>query len=184
MGWNQPSASGGGIGGTPVDPASAEGSLIDLASEVAGLLPAGAIGAHGGAHVRGGADEMDGDTLDIDFSPANYTPDISPSEVSSTEHLTAHLKGVDKKLTSLAEKAGKVLLVTFTGNPKTAAVAFASSFADADYSTQLTCEASGGSQFSPCAESITASGFTINMGANNISGLVSMRWTATKHGET
>lgn len=37
-------ASAVGIIGTPVDPASAEGSLIDLASEVAGLLPPGSIG--------------------------------------------------------------------------------------------------------------------------------------------
>ena len=50
---------------------------------------------HAPTHISAGTDEIDGDQLDIDFSPSNYTPDTSPIEVTSIEHLTAHLKGID-----------------------------------------------------------------------------------------
>ncbi len=45
-----------GIPGTPVDPASAAGSLIDLATETAGTLQAAKLGAHESAHISGGSD--------------------------------------------------------------------------------------------------------------------------------
>jgi hypothetical protein len=35
---------------------------------------------------------FDGDQLDIDFSPNNYTPDTSPSEASDADDLAAHRK--------------------------------------------------------------------------------------------
>ena len=50
---------------------------------------------HAPTHISGGTDEIDGDQLDIDFVPTNYTPDTSPSEVTLTQHLTAKLKGID-----------------------------------------------------------------------------------------
>ena len=48
-----------------------------------------------GMHERGSSREIDGDRLDIDFSPSNYTPDSSPSEVSNVDELSSHLKGID-----------------------------------------------------------------------------------------
>ncbi|KKN37901.1 hypothetical protein LCGC14_0758810 [marine sediment metagenome] len=70
---------------------------VDLEEESgAGVLPPVTDPpAHAPTHIRGGTDEIDGDQLDIDFLPTNYTPDTSPAEVTSTEHLTAHLKGID-----------------------------------------------------------------------------------------
>lgn len=48
-------------------------------------------------HVHDASDsaEIDGDHLDIDFSPSNYTPDSTPTEAADTDDLAAHLKGLD-----------------------------------------------------------------------------------------
>ena len=54
--------------------------------------------AHASTHITNGSDEIDGDQVDIDFTPGNYTPTISPSEVTDLDHLTAHLAGIDAAL--------------------------------------------------------------------------------------
>lgn len=79
---------------------------------------------HAADHVRGGSDEIDGDTLDIDFTPTNYIPNASPPEVTNVDELTAHLFGIDSAfltrqpfdpdLTALAALSGTGL-VTRTG---------------------------------------------------------------------
>jgi len=51
--------------------------------------------AHAPSHISGGSDEIDGDVLDIDFTPTNYVPTTSPGEVTGVDELTAHLAGVD-----------------------------------------------------------------------------------------
>lgn len=53
---------------------------------------------HKASHIYGSNDEIDGDKIDIDFSPSSYSPDTSPSEVDNNSELTAHLKGIDNKL--------------------------------------------------------------------------------------
>lgn len=37
---------------------------------------------------------LDGDHLDVDFTPAEYTPDATPSEAADVDDLAAHLKGI------------------------------------------------------------------------------------------
>lgn len=81
-------------------------------------------------------------------------------------------------------KAGTVLKASFSGNPKTATVTFATPFADADYAITLAPGTSGNAGFGPVWNSKTASGFVINMNVNNISQLVAVDWTAVKNGET
>jgi len=54
--------------------------------------------SHASTHISSGSDEMDGDQLDIDWNPSNYTPTTSPTEVTSLDHLTAHLAGIDAAL--------------------------------------------------------------------------------------
>ena len=46
----------------------------------------------------GGAQEIDGDKLDIDYTPTHYAPDTSPGEVDNADNLSAHLKGLDNAL--------------------------------------------------------------------------------------
>jgi hypothetical protein len=55
----------------------------------------GGVDPHASTHVLGGSDPIDADQLDIDFTPTNYTPDTSPSEVDDPDHLSAHLAGID-----------------------------------------------------------------------------------------
>lgn len=42
--------------------------------------------------------EFDGDAMDIDYEPLNYTPDDSPDEALDADDLAAHLKGIDTAL--------------------------------------------------------------------------------------
>lgn len=60
--------------------------------------PEGVSIAHATAHVLGAADAIDGDQLGITWNPANYTPAVTPAEVSDIDHLTAHLYGIDQAL--------------------------------------------------------------------------------------
>ena len=57
-----------------------------------------AAATHASRHITGGADEIDGDQLDIDFTPSNYTPSTAPAEATNLDHLTAHLSGIDTAL--------------------------------------------------------------------------------------
>lgn len=51
---------------------------------------------HGSRHIAGGADEIDGDRLHINYNPTYYTPVTGTPEVSLNEELTAHLAGLDE----------------------------------------------------------------------------------------
>ena len=69
---------------------------------------------HAITHIHNGTDEIDGDVLDINYSPTNYAPDTTPPEVTSTEELTAHLAGIDDALGALEAKtftAGEALTI-------------------------------------------------------------------------
>jgi len=80
-------------------------------------------------------------------------------------------------------KAGAVPFASFGGNPKTASVAFTSAYSNTNYAITLCCVTSVHVQFTPSAESKTTAGFTINMGANNINGLIEVTWTTAPYGE-
>jgi len=72
----------------------------DLSAHLYGIDQAigGAGGSHASTHLTGAADEIDGDKLDIDWSPSNYTPSTSPSEADNVDNLTAHLYGIDQAI--------------------------------------------------------------------------------------
>lgn len=53
------------------------------------------VEGHAGRHERAGADEIDGDHLDIDFTPTSYTPATTPAEAANVDDLAAHLFGID-----------------------------------------------------------------------------------------
>lgn len=61
---------------------------------------AGEAGEHASSHLTGENDEIDGDKLDIDWNPSNYTPTTVESYADSTDNLTAHLKGIDTAIGS------------------------------------------------------------------------------------
>ncbi len=72
-----------------------------------------APGAHASTHISAGTDEIDGDRLDIDFVPSNYTRDTSPTEVTLVVELTAHLKGIDTAIAA----AGSTDFLGLTDTP-------------------------------------------------------------------
>ncbi|MDC3379198.1 hypothetical protein OAX78_02845 [Planctomycetota bacterium] len=43
---------------------------------------------------------VDGDHVDIDWNPSNYTPSAAPTEAADVDDLTAHLQGIDTALGS------------------------------------------------------------------------------------
>ena len=71
---------------------------VDLEEETgAGVLPPVTDPPpHAPTHISSGADEIDGDKLDIDFTPTSYTPDTTPPEVTIVDELSAHLAGLDE----------------------------------------------------------------------------------------
>lgn len=68
------------------------------------------VAAHASTHVTGATDEVDGDKLDIDWTPSNYTPSVTPAEADSVDNLTAHLYGVDQELADKIDEDGTVPL--------------------------------------------------------------------------
>jgi hypothetical protein len=61
------------------------------------------VAAHASTHITSGSDEVDGDKLDIDWNPSNYTPATTPSEADNVDNLTAHLYGVDQALDAIVD---------------------------------------------------------------------------------
>jgi len=78
---------------------------------VTGTVDGVNISDHSGDHESGGSDEIDGDHLDVDWNPSNYTPSTTPSEASSVDHLAAHLYGIDQALSSNNLRQHHVTLV-------------------------------------------------------------------------
>ena len=48
-----------------------------------------------------GSIKADGDTIDMDFTPANYTPEVVAGIAESTTDLAAHLNGIDTALVNV-----------------------------------------------------------------------------------
>jgi len=57
-----------------------------------------AVTAHASTHITGQSDEIDGDKLDIDWTPTYYQPSTTPAEADNVDNLTAHLYGIDQRL--------------------------------------------------------------------------------------
>lgn len=77
--------------------------LLGIDNEIAGISLiingiALSLQSHSSQHVNGGSDVIDGDLINISFSPLNYVTDNSIPEAISTDDLSAHLKGIDNYL--------------------------------------------------------------------------------------
>ncbi len=62
-----------------------------------------AIPSHGSSHVRGGSDIIDGDRVQVDYVPTNYTRNAAASGAGDVTDLTANLAGIDAKLNTYAK---------------------------------------------------------------------------------
>jgi hypothetical protein len=83
---------------------------------------------------------------------------------------------------SASAKAGVVIPGAFSGSPKVASVAFSLPFSDMDYAITLSVATDGTKTFSPVVVNKTATGFDINLNANNIANLVEIGWHAMSNG--
>lgn len=54
--------------------------------------------AHASSHIRGGSDIIDGDRVQVDYTPTYYTRDSSDVNAGANTDLTAHLKGIDNRI--------------------------------------------------------------------------------------
>jgi hypothetical protein len=64
---------------------------------------------HKATHITAGTDEIDGDQLDIDWNPSNYTPSTSPTETTSVDHLTSHLYGIDQAISDVHSSTSAIV---------------------------------------------------------------------------
>jgi len=99
-----------GGGGNPL--AVGAGSGITVNADSIEVNPADLI--------SGGSAEIDGDKIDIDWNPSNYTPTTSPSEVDNVDQLTAHLAGIDNALAGISTENIYQEMHTITSAEETA----------------------------------------------------------------
>jgi len=74
------------------------------------------VSAHASRHIQGGADEIDGDQVDVDVVFTNVVADTSPPEVTDSNHLGAILKGIDNSLTGMGSGVSATI-TTDSGTP-------------------------------------------------------------------
>lgn len=86
-------------------------SVTDALDEIDSQLLDKADRFHAGTHLLGGLDEIDGDHLDIDYTPFNYTPTIGVIG-TNVDHLAAHLRGLDVAVASAGGIGGESLSET------------------------------------------------------------------------
>lgn len=79
---------------------------LDSTGTAVQMTSGGGLGLHAARHVRGGADVIDGDHLDITYVPNGYTRSTVPSEADDVEHLASHLSGIGTELQAMLKTNG------------------------------------------------------------------------------
>jgi microcystin-dependent protein len=69
------------------------GAVTDLTAHLNGIDTL--AGTHASRHIRGGADIIDGDRVQIDYVPSFYTRNAAASGAGAVTDLTAHLDGIN-----------------------------------------------------------------------------------------
>ena len=126
--------------------------------------------AHASTHITGGSDEIDGDQLDIDFTPTFYTPTTAPAEASDLDHLAAHLAGIDVAIGAAGGSGGETLTQTLTLGNTTGGVDIEISSGDAIVGENNGAGAGGNIVFTTGDGSTDAGNVLIQSGAAHPSG--------------
>jgi hypothetical protein len=140
----------------------------------------GSSGSHQATHLSGGSDAIDGDKLDIDFIPVNYTRTISSGLSTILDNLTSHLNGIDIRFSSVLTGAGvnnTVPVWSTTGNiiscnNSTADITLSGGTNSSGTGKLLTL--SGGPTLSGAGGSVTVTGADA-VGGNNDGGSVNLK---------
>jgi len=77
---------------------------------------------------------LDGDHLDVDFTPTNYTPDATPAEAADVDDLAAHLQGID---TALGTAGGGLVFLASTDIASSASTVEFTAFDSTKYDAYL-----------------------------------------------
>ena len=75
--------------------AAGSGSPVKIIKASLGGIVEPSTVAHAASHIRGGSDIIDGDRVQVDYVPTNYTRDSAASGAGAVTDLTAHLSGID-----------------------------------------------------------------------------------------
>lgn len=73
------------------------GPVTIIKATMSGGQPPSTV-AHAASHIRGGTDIIDGDRVQVDYVPSNYTRNSAATGAGATTDLTAHLGGIDSQL--------------------------------------------------------------------------------------
>ena len=141
-------------------------------------------------HTRGSQIDDARDPVDHDAN-AQTLQDTLDFALSQIREITGEFKWfspVSKSLkdvkAGLSSKSDVLIPGDFSGNPKKAAVTFATPFGGTNYSITLAVEAINSKSFVATVENKTAAGFEVNLGVNNIANVVEVGWHAIENGET
>jgi hypothetical protein len=105
------------------------GSLRYLINNVSSSSGSSSSSAHAVDHILNGSDEINGDQLDIDFTPTYYVP-VSASTGGNVDHLAAHLKGIDDAIGSSSSPSTNKLTIVRAVDPILITERFITSFED------------------------------------------------------
>lgn len=139
--------------------------------------------AHATSHIRGGADVIDGDRVQVDYVPTYYARNSAATEAGANTDLTAHLSGIDTVLDSKFAiskiKTGRAAVGAGAGQ---VSVTYASAFSNSNITVIATGQS--GSSDNPAQVWLTASsstGFTAlvrNPAGGITSGTSTVHWVA------
>lgn len=76
------------------------GPVTIIKATMSGGQPPSTV-AHAASHIRGGTDILDGDRVQVDYVPSNYTRNSAATGAGATTDLTAHLGGIDASMLTL-----------------------------------------------------------------------------------
>jgi microcystin-dependent protein len=71
------------------------GSPVKLIKSVSSGIVEPSTVAHASSHIRAGSDIIDGDRVQVDYVPTNYSRNAAASGAGAVTDLTAHLSGID-----------------------------------------------------------------------------------------
>lgn len=76
------------------------------------------VSSHASRHINGGSDVIDGDRIQISWTPTNFTRDNSPSETTQLSDLTAYLAGIDNELADIVTDHGALSGLSDNDHPQ------------------------------------------------------------------
>jgi len=116
---NLPSSAFVGVPGNFVDLVTGDITGVTAGNGISGGGTSGtvSVAVNPADLITAGSAEIDGDKLDIDWSPTYYTPSTSPAEADNVDNLTAHLYGIDQELNTISSANATLVNADQADNP-------------------------------------------------------------------